>query len=64
MTEYERFELVFTKTRVYKFGHRCHPKQCTCKTPAKDVATTGVVDTSGQFDTGTVMEEHGATVRM
>jgi hypothetical protein len=21
MTEYERFELVFTKTRVYKFGH-------------------------------------------
>jgi hypothetical protein len=23
MTEYERFGLVFTKTRVYKFGHRC-----------------------------------------
>jgi hypothetical protein len=22
MTEYERFGLVFTKTRVYKFGHR------------------------------------------
>ncbi len=22
-TEYERFGLVFTKTRVYKFGHRC-----------------------------------------
>jgi hypothetical protein len=22
MTEYERFRLVFTKTRVYKFGHR------------------------------------------
>jgi hypothetical protein len=22
MTEYERFWLVFTKTRVYKFGHR------------------------------------------
>ncbi len=22
MTEYERFVLVFTKTRVYKFGHR------------------------------------------
>jgi hypothetical protein len=21
ITEYERFELVFTKTRVYKFGH-------------------------------------------
>ncbi len=21
MTEYERFGLVFTKTRVYKFGH-------------------------------------------
>jgi hypothetical protein len=24
MTEYERFGLVFTKTRVYKFGHRVH----------------------------------------
>jgi hypothetical protein len=23
MTEYERFGLVFTKTRVYKFGHWC-----------------------------------------
>jgi hypothetical protein len=23
MTEYERFWLVFTKTRVYKFGHWC-----------------------------------------
>ncbi len=23
MTKYERFGLVFTKTRVYKFGHRC-----------------------------------------
>ncbi len=23
MTEYERFGLVFTKTRVYKFGHCC-----------------------------------------
>ncbi len=23
MTEYERFGLVFTKTRVYKFGQRC-----------------------------------------
>jgi hypothetical protein len=23
MTEYERFGLVFTKTRVYKFGHGC-----------------------------------------
>ncbi len=22
MTEYERFRHVFTKTRVYKFGHR------------------------------------------
>ncbi len=22
MTEYERFGLVFTKTRVYKFGHK------------------------------------------
>ncbi len=22
MTEYERFSLVFTETRVYKFGHR------------------------------------------
>ncbi len=37
MTEYERFGLVFTKTRVYKFGHswleplklgRQKPKQC------------------------------------
>ncbi len=26
MTEYERFGLVFTKTRVYKFGHRLHEK--------------------------------------
>ncbi len=25
MTEYERFGLVFTKTRVYKFGHGCAP---------------------------------------
>jgi hypothetical protein len=25
MTENERFGLVFTKTRVYKFGHRCGP---------------------------------------
>jgi hypothetical protein len=24
MTEYERFGLVFTKTRVYKFGHWIH----------------------------------------
>jgi hypothetical protein len=24
MTEYERFGLVFTKTRVYKFGHCIH----------------------------------------
>jgi hypothetical protein len=23
MTEYERFVLVFAKTRVYKFGHCC-----------------------------------------
>ncbi len=25
MTEYERFELVFTNTRVYKFGHSFKP---------------------------------------
>jgi hypothetical protein len=23
MTEYERFGLIFTKTRVFKFGHQC-----------------------------------------
>ncbi len=23
MTKYERFGLVFTKARIYKFGHRC-----------------------------------------
>jgi hypothetical protein len=28
MTEYERFGLVFTKTRVYKFGHRSHGSIC------------------------------------
>jgi hypothetical protein len=27
MTEYERFWLVFTKTRVYKFGHRNETKK-------------------------------------
>ncbi len=27
MTEYERFGLVFTKTRVYKFGHWRHYKE-------------------------------------
>ncbi len=27
MTEYERFRLVFTKTRVYKFGHRMDKSQ-------------------------------------
>jgi hypothetical protein len=27
MTEYERFGIVFTKTRVYKFGHRQLPYQ-------------------------------------
>jgi hypothetical protein len=26
MTEYERFGLDFTKTRVYKFGHRSNSK--------------------------------------
>ncbi len=28
MTEYRRFGLVFTKTRVYKFGHRI---LCDCE---------------------------------
>jgi hypothetical protein len=28
MTEYERFGLVFTKTRVYKFGHRYNSRCC------------------------------------
>jgi hypothetical protein len=27
MTEYERFGLVFTKTRVYNFGHRASLKK-------------------------------------
>jgi hypothetical protein len=28
MTEYERFGLVFTKTRVYKYGHCCLGRGC------------------------------------
>jgi hypothetical protein len=31
MTEYEPFGLVFTKTRVYKFGHRIRQKHHVIK---------------------------------
>ena len=35
MTEYERFRLVFTKTRVYKFGHCFQSENCSAQTRTK-----------------------------
>ncbi len=44
MTEYERFGLVFTKTRVYKFGHwspcNCWRTYCWCNSAVSCVTAT------------------------
>jgi hypothetical protein len=53
MTEYERFELVFMKTRVYKFGH-CRDEIRTL--PAK-TSVGGALTTNCMFATMTYQIE-------